>query len=130
MSSISESSQSAQLAAGAIQHLRAGGVSLLLDTRGPRLPRIVHWGSDLGQLGAELLDNLATADIQAAVTNVPDDPVRPGIPTEHATGWPGLPGLLGHRAGRSWSTLFTVTDVKVETGSDDRDDKTTVVPNG
>ena len=30
-------------------------------------------------------------------------------------GWPGLPGLLGHRAGRSWSTLFTVTDVKVDT---------------
>jgi hypothetical protein len=71
------------LAAGAIQHLRAGGVSLLLDTRGPRLPRIVHWGSDLGPLGAELLDNLATADIQAAVTNVPDDPVRPGIATGH-----------------------------------------------
>ena len=35
--------------------------------------------------------------------------------TEHATGWPGLPGLLGHRAGRSWSTLFTVTDVKTDT---------------
>ena len=42
--------------------------------------------------------------------------------TEHATGWPGLPGLLGHRAGRSWSTLFTVTDVKVETDPRDSDD--------
>ena len=121
MSSITESPPSAQLPAGAIHHLRAGGVSLVLDTRGPRLPRIVHWGSDLGELSAELLENLATADIQAAVTNVPDDPVLPGIVTEHATGWPGLPGLLGHRAGRSWSTLFTVTDVKVETVRDDRD---------
>jgi len=55
-------------------------------------------------------------------------PRRPG-----ATGHPdrardGMAGVT--RAGRSWSTLFTVTDVKVETGSDDRDDKTTVVPNG
>ena len=72
----------------------------MLDTRGPRLPRIVHWGSDLGQLSAQLLDNLAAADIQAAVTNVPDDPVMPGIVTEHAMGWPGLPGPLGHRAGQ------------------------------
>ena len=120
MSSITESPPSAQLPAGAIHHLSAGGVSLVLDTRGPRLPRIVHWGSALGELSAQLLDNLATADIRAAVTNVPDDPVLPSIVTEHAMGWPGLPGLLGHRAGRSWSTLFTVTDVKVDTdGSDD-----------
>ena len=45
----------------------------MLDTRGPRLPRIVHWGSDLAELSAQLLDNLAIANIQAAVSNVPDD---------------------------------------------------------
>ena len=71
MSSITESPPSAQLPAGAIHHLRAGGVSLVLDTRGPRLPRIVHWGSDLGELSAEPPDNVATADIQAAVTTSP-----------------------------------------------------------
>ena len=46
-------------------------MSLVLDTRGPRLPRIVHWGSDLGELSAEPPDNVATADIQAAVTTSP-----------------------------------------------------------
>jgi alpha-galactosidase len=29
-------------------HLRAGGVSLLLDARGPGLPSVLHWGADLG----------------------------------------------------------------------------------
>jgi alpha-galactosidase len=98
---------------GAIHHLRSAGVSVVIDARGPRLPRIVHWGADLGDLDPALLIDLAQADIQAVVTNVPDEPVQPGILTEHATGWPGLPGLLGHRGGRAWSALFAVVDVSV-----------------
>ena len=82
---------------GDIHHLRAAGVSLVIDTRGPGLPRIVHWGADLGDLSSDLLQNLATADVPSVVTNVPDEPVIPGIVTEHATGWMGLPGLIGHR---------------------------------
>ena len=97
---------------------RAAGVSVVLDARGPRLPRIVHWGADLGELDSALLGDLALADVQAVVTNVPDDPIAPGILTEHATGWSGLPGLLGHRGGRAWSTLFTVADVRVEVDPD------------
>ena len=96
---------------GALHHLRAAGVSLVLDTRGPRLPRIVHWGADLGDLDGELLQNLAIGDVPGLVTNVPDEPVVPGVLTEHATGWMGLPGLVGHRGGRAWSTLFSVTGV-------------------
>ncbi len=102
----------------ALHHFRAAGVSLVLDARGPRLPRIVHWGSDLGDLDGALLSDLALADVQAVVSNVPDDPIAPGILTEHATGWSGLPGLLGHRGGRAWSTLFTVTDVSVDVDPD------------
>ena len=34
----------------AITHLRASGTSLILDDRGNTLPRIVHWGADLGEL--------------------------------------------------------------------------------
>jgi alpha-galactosidase len=92
----------------AIRYLRAGGVSVLLDCRGPRLPRIVHWGADLGDLDSTALDNLVRADIQAVVTNVPDQPITPGILAEQSTGWMGLPGLLGHRGGRAWSSLFAV----------------------
>jgi len=96
-----------------IHHLRAAGVSVVVDARGPRLPRIAHWGADLGDLDDGLLSDLVLADVQAVVTNVPDDPILPSIVTEHAAGWSGLPGLLGHRGGRSWSTLFTVSEVRV-----------------
>ena len=103
---------------GDVHHLRAAGVSLVLDTRGPRLPRIVHWGADMGDLSAVLLENLATASVPSIVSNVPNEPVIPGIVTEHATGWMGLPGLIGHREGRAWSTLFTVTGVAKEDDPD------------
>ena len=65
-----------------------------------------------------LLQNLTSADVPGVVSNVPDEPVIPGIVTEHATGWMGLPGLIGHRGGRSWSTLFAVTDVAAAGGAD------------
>ncbi|MEP6563197.1 MAG: glycoside hydrolase family 36 N-terminal domain-containing protein, partial [Nakamurella sp.] len=95
----------------AVRHLRAAGVSVVIDCQGPRLPRIVHWGADLGELDQTTLDNLVRADIQAVVSNVPDLPISPSLLAEHSTGWMGLPGLIGHRGGRSWSTLFELTRV-------------------
>src|SRR6478752_5231912 len=94
-----------------LRYLRAAGVSVVIDCSGPRLPRILHWGSDLGLLEHADLEGLAHADVQAVVTNVPDEPVNPGLLAEHAIGWAGLPGLLGHRAGLSWSPLFAVSHV-------------------
>lgn len=94
-----------------IRYLRAAGVSLVLDCEGPRLPRIVHWGVDLGDLDVATLQELVRAEIQAVVSNVPDQPITPSVLPEHATGWMGLPGLLGHRGGQAWSTLFTVRSV-------------------
>ncbi len=108
----------------AVRHLRAAGVSVVIDCRGPRLPRIVHWGADLGDLDRTTLDNLVRADVQAVVSNVPDQPISPGLLAEHSTGWLGLPGLLGHRAGHQWSTLFDVTTVS---SSNDRDGTRRVV---
>ena len=63
-----------------------------------------HWGADLGDLDRITLANLVRADIQAVVTNVPDEPISPSVLAEHSTGWMGLPGLLGHRGGGGWST--------------------------
>src|SRR6476661_692992 len=102
----------------AVHHLRASGVSVVIDCQGPRLPRIVHWGADLGELDRNVLDNLVRADIQAVVSNVPDQPISPGVLAEHSTGWAGVPGLVGHRGGRSWSTLFEVTTVTSHTDAD------------
>ena len=43
----------------ALIHLRAGGVSLVLDSSDGRLPAVLHWGADLGELDAEGLPYLS-----------------------------------------------------------------------
>src|SRR5690349_19406211 len=97
-----------------VLHLRAGGVSLVVDVRGGGLPRVVHWGADLGALAAGELHELATASLPPRVSNVPDGAVPLGLLPEHARGWPGTPGLSGHRGGRAWSPLFAVTEVRLD----------------
>ncbi|MDP4502574.1 alpha-galactosidase [Nonomuraea turcica] len=90
-------------------HLRAGGVSLVLDVGGPRLPSVLHWGGDLGDVTPAQLRELALAAVPAVVSSGLDTPAELSVLAEHATGWPGLPGLRGHRGGTAWSPLFTVT---------------------
>ncbi|HLU60596.1 MAG TPA: alpha-galactosidase [Pseudonocardia sp.] len=94
-------------------HLRAGGVSVVLTTDGERLPAVLHWGADLGDLTAADLAELARAGVPAPVPNDLDRPTRAGILAEHADGWNGRPGLAGQRAGRAWSPLFALTDLAV-----------------
>ena len=90
-------------------HLRAAGVSLVLDTRG-RLPAVVHWGQDLGDLDADDLAALATVGVPSTVPNDLDDaaPFCALLP-EHSSGWNGRPGLRGSRSGRGWSPQFVPT---------------------
>ncbi|MBV9169281.1 MAG: alpha-galactosidase, partial [Chloroflexi bacterium] len=95
-------------------HLRADGMSLVLDARGGRLPRVVHWGSDLELLSEAELSELELAQTPARSSGVPDQRIRLGILPEHGQGWPGQPGLRGHREGSAWSPLFTVTDIARE----------------
>ncbi|WP_188186842.1 alpha-galactosidase [Nonomuraea sp. SYSU D8015] len=95
-------------------HLRAGGVSLVLDVGGPRLPSVLHWGCDLGELPPEQLRELALATVPAVVSGGTDAPGTLSVLAEHGTGWPGLPGLRGHRAGTAWSPLFTMTSARAD----------------
>jgi len=90
-------------------HLRAAGVSLVLDVRG-RLPAVVHWGHDLGDLDADDLAALATVGVPSTVPNDLDDaaPFCALLP-EHSSGWNGRPGLRGSRSGRGWSPQFVLT---------------------
>src|SRR5689334_9682089 len=81
--------------------LRAAGVAVLVDTDGPLLPRVLHWGADPGALDDDAVRRLA-ADLTPAVGNAGLDepwpfPLLPG----EADGWSGRPGLAGHRDGRS-----------------------------
>lgn len=97
-----------------VVHLRAAGVSLVLDTRNESLPAILHWGHDLGDLPPAELAALAVAARPTTVPNDLDEPRRPGaVLPEHAAGWNGRPGVAGSRAGRAWSPLFTLVGLDV-----------------
>ncbi|MFD9866462.1 alpha-galactosidase [Streptomyces niveus] len=96
-------------------HLRAAGTSLVLDRTGDRLPRVVHWGDDLGDqdgTGLAGLADLATASAARQMTNTLDLPVPLSLLPEHSAGWLGTPGLTGHRDGADFSAAFTVRSIR------------------
>ncbi len=95
-------------------HLRSAGTSLVLDCRGDGLPSVLHWGRDLGDLGAaesEVLHALAVASVAPLVSNTMDGAVPLSLLPEASGGWAGTPGLLAHRDGRDFSTRFVVREV-------------------
>lgn len=92
--------------------LRAAGVSLVLDVSGPRLPRVLHWGADLGdETGLEL----ATAAL--VTNNALDEAVQLTVlPSEHE-GWLGTPGLELAREGRSAPLRLVLAEPVVVDGA-------------
>jgi alpha-galactosidase len=99
-------------------HLRAAGVSVVLGATGGRLPAVLHWGADLGDLTTEDLRALELAATPATVPNDLNEVTRAGLLPEHSAGWNGRPGLIGQRGGRAWSPLFALTALDVEHGAD------------
>ncbi|HSK34395.1 MAG TPA: alpha-galactosidase, partial [Propionicimonas sp.] len=95
-------------------HLRAEGLSAVLDLRGGRLPAIVHWGADLGTLTGADVAAMARGGVHPIVANIVDEPVRVGLLPEHHTGWVGRPGISGSRGGQDWSPRFTTTALSVD----------------
>ena len=89
-----------------VLHLRAGGVSLVMDLRGDGLPIVPYWGSDLGDLGREALEALVLVSVPPVTPNTLDAAPTLAVLPEHSRGWFGLPGLSGHRAGADWSAQF------------------------
>lgn len=94
-----------------IHHLRAGGASLVLDTSGPSLPRVLHWGPDLGDLRPDHLSGLRLTTEPQVVSSQLDEAVPVSLLPEQTHGWLGTPGLSGHRAGRDFSPRFAVVEV-------------------
>ncbi|UNX53594.1 alpha-galactosidase [Georgenia sp. TF02-10] len=96
-----------------IVHLRRDDTSVVLSLTEDRLPRILHWGRDLGPLSP---DELNTLELSTRPT-IGDSPVTypqpvPVLP-QLAEGWLGTPGLAGSRDGRAWAPLFLVTGAVV-----------------
>jgi alpha-galactosidase len=104
-----------------VLHLRAGGVSVVLDARdgaGGPLPAVLHWGPDLGgdPVGSAL-SGLAEALVPAAAHSAVDRPVPRRLLPMPADGWRLRPGLAGARPdGGGWSPRFLVRSVVVDTG--------------
>ncbi|WP_423923823.1 alpha-galactosidase [Frigoribacterium sp. 2-23] len=82
-----------------VVHLRAGGTSVVVDLRGDRVPTIVHWGADLGDVGASALTSLARAARPQRVSGGLDEPTRASVVPLESDGWQYEPGLSGSRAG-------------------------------
>jgi alpha-galactosidase len=95
--------------------LRSDGVAVLLDARGPGLPRIAHWGADPGEVDpAAVADVLAPAPAGGAALDLP---VPVSVLPEAAAGFRGRPGLSGHRGGTAFAPRFVLSTVEVESGS-------------
>jgi alpha-galactosidase len=90
-----------------IRHLRAGGVSVVVDVT--RMPSILHWGSDLGDLTPDALQVLEVAGRLHPRASGFDASRALGVLPEAASGWFGSPGITGHRGGRDWSPSFVAT---------------------
>jgi alpha-galactosidase len=95
---------------GSLTHLRAGGVSVVLDTRDEGVPVVLHWGVDLGETSPEILEDLALAARGPVTDSKLDVPDRPTLIPTAAEGWVGSPELFGSRGGRDFSPLFKLVD--------------------
>ena len=95
--------------AGELIHLTAAGVSLLLDVGDGRLPRVVHWGAELGDTAIE---GVARGSAAPLVGGELDERHAVSLLPEESWGWLHTPGLSGSRAGRDSFTRFFVTSVE------------------
>jgi alpha-galactosidase len=95
--------------------LRRAGVMVVLDVGGPVLPRVVHWGADLGELSHADCPSLPGAAFDLDSDDVRDGDVPVTLSPSRAHGWSGWPGLTGHRGGVATQPLFTLTDVASST---------------
>ncbi|MCF3962290.1 alpha-galactosidase [Streptomyces fuscigenes] len=81
-----------------IAHLRAAGVSFAVELGDP-LPRVLHWGADLGELGEGELAALSLTADGAVLNSSTDAPRRFTVWPTEADGWSGTPAHEGHRGG-------------------------------
>ena len=84
-------------------HLRGAGTDVVLD-ESTGVPTIVHWGAPLGNIDpATVLAAARRGSRQGSIG--PEAPLS--VVPEHGSGFPGRPGLAGHRQrGRDWAPRF------------------------
>jgi alpha-galactosidase len=92
--------------------LRSSGVGLIVELAEP-VPRILHWGRDLGPLtGAGLAALRLTADSAVLNGNI-DTPRRFTVWPTEADGWLGTPAHQGHTNGSATTPRPRLTDAEL-----------------
>jgi len=90
-------------------HLRGAGVSVVVDAS-PGVPRLTHWGADLGDIDPSSVGRALMAPVAAAGLDfVAPLTIVPG----HGDGFPGAPAIEVHRSnGTDWAPRFTLDSTK------------------
>ncbi|MHA7133422.1 alpha-galactosidase [Oerskovia turbata] len=101
-----------------VVHLRGGGTSVVVTTSGGRLPRVLHWGPDLGDLTDDDLAAMETTASPAIGDSAVTYPQPVPVVAQLSEGWLGRPGIVGDRAGAHWAPRFEIDDVVVERATD------------
>jgi len=97
--------------------LRAAGAAFIVQISAP-IPRVLHWGADLGDLDPAAVSALALTAGPAQLNNSPDIPrTFSALPTEYE-GWSGTPALSGHAGGRATTPRPRLVRHDVEIPSD------------
>jgi alpha-galactosidase len=100
-----------------IVSLRAAGVCLVVELTEP-VPRVLHWGADLGELSDADTAALGLTADAAVLNNSIDVPRRFTVWPTEADGWSGTPAHAGHLAGAAAAPRLSTlaTDIRQEPG--------------
>lgn len=98
--------------------LRAAGSALVLDCEGTGVPRVLHWGADLGSFDGRDVDALRGASVAVVPHSALDQPWPLTLLPGEADGWSGRPSVAGHRAEAALLPRLTTDDVQVVSDGD------------
>ena len=91
-----------------VRQLRSGGVCIVLDTTGRRMPSVLYWGPDLGVLSEQDLESIRRASLPPLNDSEIDIVATVGLVPSPTEGWTGTPGLSGSRHGSAFSPAFAL----------------------
>jgi alpha-galactosidase len=98
-------------AAASLLHMRAQGVSLLMQLRPTGLPVILHWGADLGDL-----DGLSAEALLAAFGPTGPDPLpstMSSLVPESSAEWSSRAALAGSHDAHTSAASFTISRARL-----------------
>lgn len=100
--------------------LRGGGASLIVELSRP-VPRILHWGADLGELEARDLGALRLTASGVVAHNSPAQPRQLSVLPTEADVWSGTPGIEGFIVGGTAFLRLALTGFEVAASGSELD---------